>query len=145
MTGTLPFIPGAVRAWLLQDSDFTSACGGRCSTTAPDDVSAPYAQVRVAGNYDIGQRNIGYRPMVEITGWSPADLSTQDPALATWNIAASAARAMESGRNVAWQSIHWSYRGLLTGPMPGEANTSRGPASALVRAFVLIELTVHNH
>ena len=145
MSGNLPFLPGAVRAWLLGDTEFSAVCGGRCSTIAPTDVSDPYAQIRVAGNYDIGQRNIGYRPMVEITGWAPADLSAQDPALVTWSIAATAARVMETGRNVAWQSIHWSYRGLLTGPMSGDPNTSRGPSSALVRAFVLIELTVHNH
>lgn len=140
---TLPWMPGAVRSLLLADAAFSAACGGWCTPSAPTRITGPFAQVRIAGNYAVDARNSVYRPLIQIDGWAPEDLAGEDPTLATWQIAAEAARILAGARNVAWQSVHYTAR-VVDGPMVGEPDTSRGPSSALIRHLLRAELNVHN-
>lgn len=144
MTAALPWIPGALRSLLLADPMFSASCGGYCASRPPGAISGPFAQLRMAGNYNLDGQNIGWKPLVQLDGWAPADLSSQDPVLATWKIASEAARVLAKAANVSWQTIHYTAS-VVDGPMEGSADTSRGPASPLIRHLVRAELTVHNH
>jgi hypothetical protein len=142
-SASLPWIPGAVRALLLADEEFAASCGGYCATRAPADITGPFAQCRMVGNYSLGG-NVGYRPLVQVDGWAPESMSSTDPTFAAWNVAANAARVLAAAANVRWQSIDYTAR-VVDGPMEGAPDTSRGPASPLLRFLVRAELTVHNY
>lgn len=136
----LPWIPGAIRALLLADLDFTAACQGRAGTRLPADMTRPYAQIRIpAPGGDMGGG--GYRPLVQVDGWAaPGD--GEDPERVAWRIATRAARVLRYARNVAYESMHYSPR-VIDGPLAAE-DTSRGTGSPLYRALIRAEITIHN-
>ncbi|MGW5645063.1 hypothetical protein ACWEV3_40980 [Saccharopolyspora sp. NPDC003752] len=143
MTAALPWVPGAVRALLLADAEFSAACGGYCAPTSPTTITGPFAQLRLVGNFPLAG-NVAFRPLVQVDGWAPASMTTVDPTAAAWRVAAEAARVLAGAANVRWSSIDYSAR-VVDGPVEGVADTSRGTATALLRALVRAELTVHNH
>lgn len=143
MTAALPWMPGAVRALLLADAEFTAACGGYCAATAPSTITGPFAQLRLVGNYPLAG-NVAFKPLVQVDGWAPASMTTTDPTGAAWRVAAEAARVLAEAANVTWRSVGYTAR-VVDGPMEGAPDTSRGTATPLLRALVRAELTVHNH
>lgn len=143
MTAALPWIPGAVRALLLADTGFAAACGGYCASNAPASITGPFAQLRLAGNYSLAG-NVAYKPLIQVDGWAPESMTSADPVLAAWTVAAEAARVLAGAANIRWQTVDYTPR-VVDGPMEGASDTSRGPSSVLVRSLVRAELTVHNH
>lgn len=141
LTQPQPWIPGAVRVLLLSDAGFVAACGGRCSTRAPSDVTQPFAVIRVAGNNAITPDGVAFSPLVQVEGWC-APGGDADPESTAWGIAAQAARVLGRARNVGYESLRYSAR-VVDGPMPGPVDTSRGASTPLYRALVRAELTAH--
>lgn len=135
----LPWIPPAVRALLLPDPEFAAACGGRCSTRLPADVSKPTATLQAtAVPIDVSAGM--WSPMVQVDGWC-APGGPVDPEQAAWRIAVAAARVFARARNVPWQNIRWSAR-VTDGPMT-DIDTARGESAPIYRAFIRAELKVH--
>lgn len=135
----LPWIPPAVRALLLADATFNTACGGRCGTRAGD-ATKPYALVRATAIPRDTSAGV-WSPLVQVDGWCGAGASSLDPEEAAWQIAVSAARVLARARNVTWQNIRYSAR-VTDGPIP-DIDTSRGSDNPMYRALIRAELTVH--
>lgn len=140
MSEPQPWIPGAIRALLLADAGFVAACGGRCSTRAPSDITRSYATVQTPGNRAITADGVAFSPLVQVDGWC-APGGEEDPEVVAWRIAAAAATVLGRARNVTYQTIAYSAR-LVDGPLAG-VDTSRGTDSPLYRALVRAELTAH--
>lgn len=140
MESDVPWIPGAVIAYLLTDAPFTSACGGRVKTRGDKSITEPYVTVRLATPMQ-GLSGGGYKPIVQVDAWS-LDLPGIDPERVVWTIASRAARALEAAQNIAYETAHWSAGRIDVGPLPPDV--SRGESSPLYRAVVRAELTVHN-
>lgn len=138
--GPLPWVPGAVRAYLLEDSAFSSACGGRCSTRAPSNVTGPFSTVRMAGPGGVQGDGVAFWPMILIEGWAaPSD--EIDPEMAAWKIATAAIPVISRARNVAYQNMTW--KGRVINAVLTDVDRSRGTDSPLYRAFIRAELTIH--
>lgn len=140
MESDLPWIPAAVRAYLLADTAFAAASGSRVSTRAPSPVTEPYVTLQLPtplGALGGG----GYKPIVQVDAWCDRE-ATEDPEVIVWRIALRAARRLERARNITYQTMRWSARVLDAGPLPPDK--SRGDDSPLYRAMCRAELTVHN-
>lgn len=139
---TLPWIPPAIRGLLLADTAFSAACGGRCSTRAPADVTRPYATIQVPGGFPRDASAGMWTPLVQVDGWcAPGAAIVGDPEEVVWRIAAAAAAALSRARNVAYQNIHFTAR-VTDGPLPDE-DITRGAANPLYRALIRAELVIH--
>jgi hypothetical protein len=136
----LPWIPAALRAYLLADAPFTAASGGKVSTRAPSSVTEPYVTLQLPTPLGV-MGGGGYKPIVQVDAWCDPG-GAEDPEVIVWRIALRAARRLERARNVAYQTMRWSARVLDAGPLPPDK--SRGDDSPLYRAMCRAELTVHN-
>jgi hypothetical protein len=137
----LPWIPPAVRVLLLADAEFTAACGGRCVTRLPSDMTKPVAQLRATA-IPIDVSAGAWSPMVQVDGWC-APGGPVDPEQAAWRVAVAASRVLARARNVAWENIHYKAR-VTDGPLT-DIDTARGLTAPLYRAFIRAELIVHAH
>lgn len=137
----LPYVPGAVRAFLLADAGFRQLAHDRCATRAPADVLRPFAIVQALPSVR-GDASAGvWTPVVQVTGWCGKEAGAAqelDPEVVAWNIALHAAALLSRARNVAYQTMHWSGD-VYEGPIR-LVDRSRGEATPLygqgVRAFV---------
>lgn len=136
----LPWIPPAIRTLLLADSGFSATCGGRCSTRAPSNVTAPYATIQTPGGFALDASAGAWTPLVQVDGWCPPGGAT-DPEKAVWAIAATAAAVLSRARNIAYQNIHYTAR-VTDGPLTDE-DVTRGAANPLYRALIRAELVIH--
>jgi hypothetical protein len=138
----LPWIPGAVRAYLLTDAPFAASCGSRVQTRGDSSIVLPYCTVRmVTGTASLGGGT--YKPVVQIDAWS-LDNQAEDVEIVVWRIAFRASRALETARNVAYQTLHWSTARVL-GVNALDPDKSRGDSAPLYRAAARVELSIHNH
>jgi len=137
----LPFMPSAVRAYLLSKPDFSAACLNRCSTRAPADVSKPYATVASTANPVEASAGV-WSPLVQLDGWCPkGGWEGVDPEAVAWRIASLGAAWLARARNVQYQNVAYTAR-VAAGPLT-DIDTSRGPDNPLYRALVHVELTLH--
>jgi hypothetical protein len=135
----LPWIPPAARALLLADTAFAAACGSRCSTRAPSDVTQPYATL-TASVVPVDVSAGVWLPLVQVDGWC-APGGPQDPEQAAWRIAATAAAVFARARNVGYQNTRYSAR-VTDGPLT-DVDETRGKANPIYRALIRAELVVH--
>lgn len=140
----LPWVPAAIRAYLLADPQFAALVPGRVGTRLPKDMTLPYAQVRVSGpGPDLGGG--GYKPLVQVDGWAaPAEPDAEDPERVAWRIATRAAQVLRTARNVPYESMRYSISRILDGPFAPDPDVSRGDSSPLYRAVIRAEVTIHN-
>lgn len=136
---TLPWMPGAIRAILLADSNFTALCD-RVLTRAPQDASEPYVTVQVVGGFPLAGDDVAFSPMVQVNAWC-APGGAVDPEVTAWNIAAQAAKTLARAKNVLYEGASYSAR-LTDGPLT-DVDTSRGDDVPLYRALIRAELVVH--
>lgn len=141
----LPYLPGLVRAVLLDDSVFADLCGGRCGTKAPGDVTEPYAKVDVMPGRPIDASAGAWSPLIQVGGWC-APGGTVEPEVAAWDIAARAAgvlvRVLNRPIEVTGIAGAWSVVGMLDGPAP-MVDTSRGESNPVYGARVTVEVALH--
>lgn len=138
---TIPWIPGALRRPLLDDPTFFAACGGRLSTILPSEVTF-CAQLRVAGNNSLDGTGVAWSPLVQLDGWCAPDLDGIDPEMKAWDIAAAGAAVLGRVRNLIYQTMSYSVRRIVEGPLP-DVDLSRGESTPLYRAIVRAELVAH--
>lgn len=134
-----PWVPGAVRAFLLADVAFAAACESRCGTRLPDDMTKPFVQVRVSGNIVL-TAGFAKSPLVQIEPWVPPG-RVLDPEVEAWNLAELAGNLLDKARNVTYSGMTWSGR-WVDGPIP-RVDVTRGEASPLYGAPIRIELKTH--
>lgn len=137
---TLPPLTGAVRDLLLPDGSFSAACHGRLGTRAPDDVTIPYAVMRVDAN-PAGGNGVAWRCTVQLNGCCTRPIDDVEPEDVAWNIAAHAARIFDHARNITWNTFTYSGR-VQMGPIPS-IDRSRGDNAPVYWAFIRAELTAH--
>jgi hypothetical protein len=137
-----PWIPGAVRAYLLADPTFNTAAGGpgRVGTRLPPDMSTPFVQIRVPGN-NVLTAAFARSPLVQIDPWVP-DGGSVDPEQEAADLAELAGSLLDRARNVAYQTMSWSGR-WLDGPTQPHVDTSRGNDFPLYGAPIRVELKTH--
>lgn len=141
----LPWISGAIIDLLGADAGVMAACGGHLSGRAGADSSAPYATVQTIANPLINPRAANWRPLAQLTGWSPpATPDGEDPCLSSWRIAAEAARVILAHYDTQLSyldgAMYYTVE-LVEGPLE-EVDTSRGPDQPMFGARIRIEITV---
>lgn len=139
MESDLPWVHAAVRQYLLADTSFNQAVGGRLSSRAAG-VTEPYATLQLPTPL-AAMGGGGYKPLVQVDAWCDQD-SAEEPEYVVWRIAMRAARALQHARNVPYQTMHWSARVIDCGPLPPDL--TRGGDAPLYRAMCRAELTIHN-
>lgn len=139
----LPYVPGAIRSFLLADDAFKARVVERCSTRAPKDVLRPFAIVQTLPSEGGSVSGGVWRPIVQVTGWCGKEAGQTlqlDPEVVAWDIAVHAAALLSRARNVAYSNMHWSAE-PYEGPIR-LIDTTRGEATPLygqgIRAFVKI-------
>ncbi len=138
----LPWMHPAIRTLLLADTGFATACGGRCSTRAPSDVTRPYATIQFPGGFPADASAGVWTPLVQVDGWcAPGADIEGDPEEVVWRIAAAAAAVLSRARNRAYLNVHFSAR-VTDGPLSDE-DVTRGAANPLYRCLVRAELNIH--
>lgn len=140
----LPYVPGAVRAFLLADAEFRARVVERCSTRAPGDILRPFAVVQSLPSAGGDASGGVWRPIVQVTGWcgkAAGEAAQLDPEFVAWNIAVHAAALLSRARNVAYQNMHWSadpYEGPIR-----LLDTTRGDATPLYGQGIRALLKIH--
>jgi hypothetical protein len=135
----LPWVPGAVREYLLADPGFYAMCGGRISTRPPASVTQPFVRVQAAGGFAVGGDPMLWSPLVQVDAYAPKT-AQPDPEIVVWVLAAAAGRIMGRAANITYQNSSW--RGRVTdGPIP-DVDTSRGADTPLYVCRVRVELTM---
>lgn len=135
----VPWIQGAVRAYLLADAPFAASIESRCGTRLPSDMSKPFVQIRVISN--VALQRFALSPLVQIDPWVPKDWP-EDPELAAHKIAVNAGRLLDVARNITYQGMTWKGE-WVSGPIQPHVDTSRGEASPLYGAPIYVELKTH--
>lgn len=139
MTDPLPWVPGAVRAYLLADAEFAALCGGRISTRSPASVTQPFVRVQVSGGFTPGGDPMLWSPLVQVDAYAPKT-ALPDPEIVVWDLAAAAGRILGRAANITYLNTSW--RGRVTdGPLP-DVDTSRGQDTPLYVCRVRVELTM---
>lgn len=141
----LPWVPGAVRAALLADTAFATACHNRLVTSkAPSTVTTPFGLLRVVVGSLRPLGGGGYLVDVQLDAFCPeAGYGDEEADPIVWRIAHRATRVLDRTRNVRFQTMHWSVRDIpFSGPL--DPDKSRGDADVLYRAAVRAELAIHN-
>lgn len=134
-----PWVPGAIRAYLLADTDFATASASRVGTRLPADMTKPFVQIRVIGNISLSDTSFAKSPLVQLDCWAAP--GPVDPEVQAWDLAELAASRLSTVRNVSYEDMVWSSR-LVDGPIPN-VDTSRGDSSPLYGALIRVELKTH--
>lgn len=135
-----PWVPGAIRAYLLDDAGFVTASASRVGTRLPSDMTKPFVQVRVIGNISLSDTSFAKSPLVQVDCWASPG-GPVDPEVQTWDLAELAATRLAIARNVRYQNMVWSAR-LVDGPI-ATLDTSRGESSPLYGSLIRVELKTH--
>lgn len=136
----LPYVPGMVRAFLLEDATFSELCGGHCATRAPRDVTRPFARIQAPGGFPFDASAGAWSPTLQLDGWA-APAAGLDPEVAAWDIAVRGAALLSRVRNRPWQNAYWSVERIIDGPLP-RLDESRGEDVPLYGAMVRAELRI---
>lgn len=135
-----PWVPGAIRAYLLADAAFATASAGRVGSRLPSDMTKPFVQIRVIGNISLSDTSFAKSPLVQLDCWV-APGGSGDPEVVSWDLAAAAADLLSRARNVSYEDMTWRAR-LVDGPI-GNIDTTRGTGSPLYGALIRVELKTH--
>lgn len=135
----LPWMPGAVRQYLLGDAAFAMACGDDCSSRAPSNADRPFARVRMAGPAVVQGGGLVFRPMLLVEGWAAPSGDT-DPEVAAWRIAAAAVPVLARAANVRYRNCWWKCGAMDA--IATDVDQSRGTDAPLYRAFLRAEIIV---
>lgn len=144
MPTPMPYIPGAIREYLLHHDEIQDLLHGGTITTrnVPDPLTVPHVTVATVGG-------TGADPMlrhltVQVTPWAPArEIShlDEDPDVTAWNLAATAGEILGRARNIIIDKDHaWSAR-WIDGPVQ-LYDTSRGADRILFYAPVRLTVNI---
>lgn len=136
-----PRPPDAVRAYLLADVPFSTACAGRVGGSLPPDMTKPFVQLRVISNAALSGTHFAKSPLIQADMWVPLGRPTP-PEDEAADLAEMAAELLSKARNVSYLTMTWSGR-LVDGPTPGPPDTSRGEGAPLIRSWIHVEMTTH--
>jgi len=143
----LPHILSGVRALLLADLAFKTACHDRCTVKkAPPDVTTPFAVVQMPGSVPVDDRGWAIRPLIQVNCWCPDDWAEADPDLVTWDMVVAAKNVFKAADYVTYEDDRgrMTYKARFTdGPLPTE-DKSRGDASPLQGYLIRVELTLQH-
>lgn len=135
-----PWMPEAVRAYLLADTGFATLVDSRVGSILPSDMTKPFLQIRVVGNGVLAR--FAHSPLLQLDPWVPKDWPGGS-GKAAWNIAVQAGELIDVARNVLYGTTSWSGR-WLDGPLESpHVDTSRGDANPLYGAPIRVELKTH--
>lgn len=135
-----PWVPAAIRAYLLADAGFVTASASRIGTRLPSDMTKPFVQVRVIGNISLSGTSFAKSPLVQLDCWA-APGGPVDPEIQTWDLAELAGTRLATARNVSYEDMVWAAR-LVDGPI-ATIDKSRGDSSPLYGSLIRVELKTH--
>lgn len=144
MTPPIPFAPGAVREFLLAQSQYT-ALNVQSTTTRdlPEQITGPCVLIRAVrtDGSDPFLRRARIQvdvvvPKLEILG------GTTDPDELAWNIAAVAGQLLGRAANVSFRGAAWAGK-WYEGPLSGGTDTSRGADNPLYRVLIRVDIKMH--
>jgi hypothetical protein len=141
MTAPIPFAPGAVRLFLVNQPAFTALVPAASVSTrdAPDPITGPFVTIRAPGN--VGVDPLLRSPLIQIDAWVPKlEIlgGTKDPEEIAWDIAAMAGQLLGRVRSQEFRGSAWKAR-WTDGPITSVDKT-RGADQPLFRATVRVEL-----
>ncbi|MCC3311529.1 hypothetical protein [Nocardia africana] len=137
----IPFAPGAVRAFLIAQPQFTARVPAAAITTRdlPDPLTAACVTLRAPGN--VGEDPTLRKPLVQVDVWVPKIEilgGTTDPEELAWDVAALAGDLLARARPQEFRGSGWKAR-WTDGPITF-VDTKRGPDNPLYRATIRVEL-----
>lgn len=136
----LPNMAGALAELLLADATFTTLTGGRLATSAPDDVTDPYAVHSVSVAPMTG-KGVAYRGTFAVHGCASGWSGSTAPDTLAWDIVAAAAAVLSRASNVEWRNTRYTAEVQL-GPLPMDPDKSRGEATPVYWALIRGELRI---
>ena len=142
-TAPLPFMPAAVRQFLISRTEYTSLCSAANTTTRelPQALTAPCVTIRATVNQGVDP--MLRRPLIQIDAWTPSIEKlggTTDPEEVSWNVASMAGQLLGRARNVEFRGTAWTGS-WLEGPVMF-VDTTRGTSLPLYRSMIRVELKV---
>ncbi|WP_159840214.1 hypothetical protein [Nocardia sp. CY41] len=142
-TAPLPFMPGAIRVFLIAQPSFTELLPAESLTTrdVPDSIGGPFATIRAPGN--VGVDPLLRSPMIQLDAWVPKIEilgGLTDPEELAWDIAAMAGQLLGRARAQEFRGSTWKAR-WTDGPITSVDKT-RGADQPLFRATVRFEVHV---
>jgi len=144
MIPSIPFPPGAVRAFLAGRGEFLARVPATNITTrdVPRQFKKPFVTLRAVVN--TGPDPMMNAPVVQIDTWVPKIEvlgGTTDPDEVAWDICVLARDLVSRARNVTFRNSAWSGR-WVEGPITFPPDTTRGVDFPLYRATCRVELTM---
>jgi hypothetical protein len=136
----LPPMAGALSDLLLADPAFTALIPGGLATSAPDDVTRPYA-VHSVSAAPLSGKGVAYRGTFAVHGCATKWNGTTAPDTIAWNIVAAAAAVLNRAANVPWRNTFYTTEVQL-GPLPMDPDKSRGDATPVYWALIRGELRI---
>jgi hypothetical protein len=133
----LPWIPGAGLQILKADATFMGLVANRVDSAPADDASRPYAVVWPAGMVPDDAGGIGWRPMLQVSAWSPK-LSGRDVNGVVWQIAARALAVLSGIEHYRYQNFGFTTRAVGMGYH--QPDSSRSDSAVLFGAYCQVEL-----
>lgn len=138
----MPYVPGAVRRWLLDKPEFVALLHGGTVTTRnlPDPLVKPHVLVATVGH--VGPDPMLRRLLVQVTPWV-ADRSVtglpEDPDVTVWNLAATAGELLGRAKNIVIDEDHAWSSVWVDGPVQ-LYDLERGPDRPLFYAPVRFQI-----
>lgn len=133
----LPWMPGAGLEILRADSVFMTLVNQRVDSQPPGDKSKPYALVWPAGNVPEDAGGVVWRPMLQVSAWSP-ELVDRDARGVVWQIAARAMAVLGGIELYRYQNFGFGTRAVGLGYHADDR--SRGDSARLFGAYAQVEL-----
>lgn len=142
MIPSIPFAPGAVRAFLVGRGEFLARVDASHISTreVPQKITGPFVTLRATGN--VGPDPMMNNPIVQIDTWVPKIQilgGTTDPDELAWDISVLARDLIVRARNVTFRTAAWSGH-WVDGPITFPPDVTRGVDFPLYRATCRVEL-----
>lgn len=140
---TVPVLPpmaGALADLLLADSAFTALIPGGLATSAPKDVTRPYA-VHYVSAAPLSGKGVAYRGSFAVHGCATTWDGGTAPDTIAWNIVSTAAAVLNRAANVPWRNTFYTAE-VHTGPLPMDPDKTRGDATPVYWALIRGELRI---
>ncbi|CCW14604.1 hypothetical protein [Rhodococcus aetherivorans] len=139
---SIPFAPGAARAYLISRPEMTALIPAGSITTrdVPQKITGPFITLRATGN--VGPDPMMNKPIVQVDTWVPKAAilgGTTDPDEVAWNVSVKARDLLSRARNVRFRDAAWSGR-WIDGPITFPPDVTRGVDFPLFRATCRVEL-----
>ena len=133
----LPWIPGAGLEILRADATFMTLVDQRVDSQPPEEKSSPYAVVWPAGNVPDDAGGVSWRPMLQVSAWSP-ELGDRDAIGVVWQIAARAMAVLAGIESYRYQNFGFGTRAVGLGYHA--TDRSRADSAPLFGAYAQVEL-----